>query len=97
MNQTYITAAARLILHLDLLNIPYSLDSTESLGFDEDGWKLTFPWYAGDLICHECSYGGKLGLWESYGMPGDGNDVTGYLDTAAALAKILTAWAKRKG
>lgn len=94
MTDIYTQVAANLTHILDRLQIPYNLIPVYTFLPNVKGWKLTFPWYDGDLICHEYSYGGKNGLCESLGMPGDGDDVTGYLTTTQALLKILTAWGK---
>lgn len=41
-----------------------------------------------DAVCHNGSYGGKEGLLETYGMPEDNGDVTGWL-TAEDVIKRL--------
>lgn len=48
-----------------------------------NGYQITFPSVKGaDIICHDYSYGGAQGLWESYGFPWDEGDVTGNLTSA---------------
>lgn len=95
MADIYTVAYANLTHHLDRLEIPYSGCPVASW-IGVPGWKLVFPWCDGDFICHQYSYGGPAGLWESIGMPGDEDDVTGYLTTSQALLKILTAWETRE-
>lgn len=53
-----------------------------------DGWQIQFD-DGSDAICHSGSYGGKMGLWETMGMSGDGDDVTGYLTAQEVVDRYL--------
>lgn len=79
------------LLHLlDRLDIPYE-DPTEMCG----GQQVKFNWCGGDVICHDYSYGGNLGLLETMGFEMDGDDVSGYLTAYEALEVILHEWNNR--
>lgn len=41
-----------------------------------------------DAVCHNESYGGKEGLLETYGMPEDNGDVTGWLTADDVIKRI---------
>lgn len=45
------------------------------------GWQFFIEGTNGDIICHDGSYGGDDGLWESMGFVWDDGDVTGHLTT----------------
>lgn len=69
---------------LDLIKIPYKTPIPHC-----GGWVIKFPWCDGDFACHECSYGGPDGLWESYKFPWDEGDVTGYLTIQDIVANLV--------
>lgn len=71
-------------------NIPFT---TENLW---GGKQMRFPWCEGDIVCHEGSYGGERGLFETMGFEEDGDDVRGYLTKAQAFETILHAWNNRE-
>ena len=52
------------------------------------GWKFFIDGTYGDIICHNISYGGDDGLWESMGFVWDDGDVSGYL-TAWEVISML--------
>ena len=52
------------------------------------GWQFYIEGTNGDIICHEGSYGGNDGLWESMGFVWDEGDVTGRL-TAKDIIRML--------
>lgn len=60
------------------------------------GKQMRFPWCEGDIVCHDGSYGGKNGLFESMGFEEDGDDVRGRLTKAQAFETILHAWNNRE-
>lgn len=41
-----------------------------------------------DAVCHNGSYGGNKGLLETYGMPEDNGDVTGWLTADDVIKRI---------
>lgn len=55
-----------------------------------DGYIVKFSGYDGDAACHMGTYGGPAGYWETYGMPWDGSDVTGWLSTERLVAALIT-------
>lgn len=62
-----------------------------------NGMIIHFPWKENcDMICHEYSYGGKNGLFESMGFEEDDGDVRGCLTKAQAFETILHAWNNRE-
>lgn len=61
----------------------------DKLLFVQDGYEITFEGVDGDAICHEHSYGRSAGLWESYKMPWDYDDVS--VHDAETLAKLVKA------
>ena len=57
--------------------------------FFQNGFQVLFNGIEGDAILHDNSYGRSAGLWESYQMPWDGDDVS--VHTASALVKLIRA------
>ena len=53
-----------------------------------EGWQFFIDGTNGDIICHNCSYGGNNGLWESMGFVWDDGDVSCYL-TAWEVISML--------
>ena len=86
----YEFAMAQLVKTCELWGIPFT---TEDLW---DGKQMRFPWCEGDIVCHDGSYGGKDGLFESMGFEEDCGDVRGYLTKAEAFETILHAWNNRE-
>ena len=56
--------------YCDLYNIPYTTNSLL------EGKQIRFPWCAGDVACHEFTYGTDIDKVESYCFPWDNEDVT---------------------
>lgn len=81
MNRSYFLAMRHLSFMLDAEYVDYDVERVF------DGFIIRFP-NGGDVIIHEHSYGHEKGLWESMGMPGDGNDVTGWLTAEAVIDKV---------
>lgn len=52
------------------------------------GWQFYIEDTNGDIICHEGSYGGDDGLWESMGFVWDDGDVTGHLTTEKFISLL---------
>lgn len=78
MKECYRNAARKMLVFMILSKIPASQipNCQECHG----GAQFRFA-NGGDIVCHDYSYGHEEGLWESYGFPWDGNDVTGGLTT----------------
>lgn len=55
-----------------------------------DGYVVKFQGYDGDAACHMGTYGGPEGYWETYHMPWDGSDVTGWLRTEQLVCGLFT-------
>ena len=53
-----------------------------------EGWQFYIHGTDGDIICHDYSYGGKDGLWESMGFDWDEEDVTGYLTAQEVVSRL---------
>ena len=53
-----------------------------------EGWQFYINGTDGDIICHEGSYGGDDGLWESMGFDWDDEDVTGYLTAEEVIDRL---------
>ena len=53
-----------------------------------EGWQFYIHGTDGDIVCHEMSYGGKDGLWESMGFVWDKGDVTGYLTAQEVINRL---------
>jgi len=56
-----------------------------------DGFKITFPWCDGDVVCHNGSYGSNWGHVESMGFPWDDEDVTED-DVGSMAQRIITLY-----
>ena len=56
--------------YCDLYNVPYTTNSIWN------GKQIRFPWCAGDVACHEFTYGTDMDKVESYCFPWDNEDVT---------------------
>ena len=52
------------------------------------GWQFYIHGTDGDIVCHEMSYGGDSGLWESMGFVWDKGDVTGYLTAQEVIDRL---------
>ena len=52
------------------------------------GWQFYIEGTYGDIICHEGSYGGNDGLWESMGFDWDDEDVSGYLTAREVINRL---------
>ena len=52
------------------------------------GWQFYIEGTYGDIICHEGSYGGNDGLWESMGFDWDDEDVSGYLTAQEVISRL---------
>lgn len=86
----YEFAMAQLVKTCELWKIPFTTINLWG------GKQMRFPWCEGDIVCHDGSYGGKNGLFESMGFEEDGDDVRGYLTKAQAFETILHAWNNRE-
>ena len=53
-----------------------------------EGWQFYIKDTDGDIVCHEMSYGGDSGLWESMGFVWDKVDVTGYLTAQEVINRL---------
>ena len=53
-----------------------------------EGWQFYINGTDGDIICHEGSYGGNDGLWESMGFDWDEEDVTGHLTAQEVVSRL---------
>ena len=58
-----------------------------------DGAQLRFDWCAGDIVCHNFSYGSNAGRVESYMFPWDNGDVS-MLTPEEATEKIIELYQK---
>ena len=52
------------------------------------GWQFYIHGTDGDIVCHNYSYGGYNGLWESMGFDWDDEDVTGYLTAEEVINRL---------
>ena len=52
------------------------------------GWQFYIHGTNGDIVCHNHSYGGYNGLWESMGFDWDDEDVTGYLTAEEVVNRL---------
>lgn len=52
------------------------------------GWQFFIEDTDGDIVCHEGSYGGDSGLWESMGFDWDKGDVAGYLTAQEVIDRL---------
>lgn len=86
----YEFAMGQLVKTCELWGIPFT---TKNLW---GGKQMCFPWCEGDIVCHDGSYGGKFGLFETMGFEEDCGDVRGYLTKAEAFETILHAWNNRE-
>ena len=66
-------------------DIDYIRTTEEKLGFGMFDQIRCNGW---DVVCHKYSYGGEEGLLESYGMPEDGGDVTGFMTAADVIERL---------
>jgi hypothetical protein len=53
------------------------------------GFMLTFKDILGGAVLHDCSYGQEYGMWETIGMPWDGDDVS--VHEPEELARMIGA------
>ena len=53
-----------------------------------EGWQFFIDGTDGDGVCHEMSYGGNDGLWESMGFDWDEEDVSGYLTAQEVINRL---------
>ena len=53
-----------------------------------EGWQFYIHGTDGDIICHNYSYGGNDGLWESMGFDWDEEDVTGHLTAQEVVSRL---------
>ena len=53
-----------------------------------EGWQFFIDGTDGDIICHNYSYGGYNGLWESMGFDWDEENVTGYLTAEEVINRL---------
>ena len=53
-----------------------------------EGWQFYIHGTDGDIVCHEGSYGGDSGLWESMGFDWDMGDVSGYLTAREVVNRL---------
>ena len=53
-----------------------------------EGWQFFIDGTDGDIVCHEMSYGGNDGLWESMGFDWDEEDVSGYLTAQEVINRL---------
>ena len=53
-----------------------------------EGWQFYIHGTDGDIVCHNYSYGGYNGLWESMGFDWDDEDVTGYLTAEEVINRL---------
>ena len=82
-------AYARAMLELSVWGTYYGINVREIQRF-AGGFQVRFEdWEKPDAICHDGSYGSRLGLWETYRFPWDGKDVS--VMDARTLAKRLHA------
>lgn len=66
----YLETTAGLMAHLLVNKVPFTITPLF------DGYQFTFPWCAGDVVCHNGSYGANQGHVESMDFPWDEEDVT---------------------
>ena len=69
-------------------DINYTRTTEEKLGFGMFDQIKCGGW---DVVCHKYSYGGEEGLLESYGMPEDDGDVTGFMTAADIIERLEAA------
>ena len=86
----YDYSMSQLVKTCKLWNIPFTVENLWG------GKQMRFPWCKGDVVCHQGSYGGKQGLFETMGFEEDGDDVRGCLNKAQAFETILHAWNNRE-
>ena len=53
-----------------------------------EGWQFYIHGTDGDIVCHEMSYGGDSGLWESIGFVWDKGNATGYLTAQEVINRL---------
>ena len=53
-----------------------------------EGWQFYIRGTDGDIICHDYSYGGKDGLWESMGFVWDMGCISGYLTAQEVINRL---------
>ena len=61
-----------------------------SVIFIMDGFQVRFEGIKGDAVLHDGSYGRESGMWESYGMPWNYDDVS--VHEAKKLVKLIKAY-----
>ena len=57
-----------------------------------EGWQFFINGTDGDIICHNCSYGGDDGLWESMGFVWDYGDVTVCLTAREVINRLKESY-----
>lgn len=72
-NVRYFKTICEITGFCEFANVPYELHELY------DGYKVTFPWFDGDVICHGFSCGGRDSLLETMGFKKDDGDVRGNL------------------
>lgn len=84
------TEMTTLIDKLTIANIPFEL--TDDVMDNKNGqlWYPSFEKPVCDVICHECSFGGKEGLLEIMGLTDKADGVEGYLTANEVFARIYT-------
>lgn len=84
----YFRAICKITGFCELANVPYELHELY------DGYKVTFPWFGGDIICHSYSYGGSDGLFETAGFEKDEEDVRGNLSAVEVCENIMEEYSQ---
>ncbi len=83
INLTYVNALTKLLKACAFFGI--EINSVEYLW---GGFRVTFKGYPdADAICHDFSYGHKVGQWESMGFVWDNDDIS--TSTPEELACLL--------
>lgn len=78
----YVNALCDLIFECETYEI-----KIKEVRFLHGGFQVYFEGWNGDAICHNYSYGHESGMWETFGFPWDGDDVSVW--SAEDLAAML--------
>lgn len=79
----YEEALKELLIAMNNANLPYKI-----IPFMNGYQVICLLCPSGDVVCHDGSMGHTQGLWESFGLDGDGDDATGYLTAEAVVRKM---------
>ena len=87
MTRTIYDAAAN---EMESLLIENNIEYTRKPIYE--GWQFYIRGTDGDIICHNISYGGNDGLWESMGFVWDYGDVTVCLTAREVINRLKESY-----